>query len=283
MRPPGARAPASAASSLVCRSASIRTSSGVRRRAQVRPSRDAPSPEHGASSRMASTGRARGRRARVAADDLGRLGAVADDAPRAARRSAADPARRTAAVAPAAPSSSARWPDLPPGAAHPSSTRMPGSGPRGRRCDARLIGTASPVLPRRGAMSTGPSSTIADGTITSWWRRRRRRATRPRPVHGRRAERGAPPRPARCRCPSGRGPPCRRRDPTRVGDPVGIGPPQRGIGGASRRAAPRSGRRPLRATRRRIAFTRPAAPGRRASRTRSTDVATAACGGTPSV
>ena len=62
------------------------------------------------------------------------------------------------------------WPDLPPGAAQASSTRMPGSGPRNgaMRWALRLIGIKSPFRNAVvAAISTAPSTTQALGTSSS--------------------------------------------------------------------------------------------------------------------
>ncbi len=156
---------------------------------------------------------------------------------------------------------------MPPGAAQASSTRMPGLG---RQRAARSAATRGSWAPRRrdlkaavAAMSTrAVEHDRRRHRRVAVERRRRPPAARPRRARGRRRARAARPRRGSL--------PVSIRARAIVGA-VGVEPQlrrsSRGTSDAaprrrrSRRAARRAGRAPLRATRRRIAFTSPAAPG----------------------
>ena len=141
-----------------------------------------PSPQHGASSRIASNGPQRGAGLRrVGAHHLGRLGARGDAARPAARRSASDPARRRPgprrhrraarragrSCRPARRTRRAR------------ASRPAGASSGAIRCDARLIGTASPA--RKAAVAATSSGAVEHD------RRRHRRVVVQRPRRRRRS------------------------------------------------------------------------------------------------
>ena len=275
--PPDARAPASAASSLVCR---VGEHTGRRRAcgASAGPAvpRDDAETRHGASSRMGVERAAREgpTSSDVAADDLGRTRRRSGRSVSAQRVAAARilldaeqprPRRRRAARPDGPTCRRARRPRI----------EAPACPARGRAA-ARCAATRGSSARRRpslnaavAAMSTGPSSTIADGTIHVVSGRRTPAALQLGldPFAG--ARRGAKRRLGRlvAGIHQGAGHPRRRRNRTRARRSVGIRPAQRGSAAVSSgSAATRSA--PLRATRRRIAFTRPAAPGPPAPRER---------------